>query len=144
VTISDGRAVEQDFRADLPTGAARVNISRSQPPRLIAPSGETLGTITVAAKPAPTYSAPQTASSFQTSAAEPRNPTVSVGAGVALLGGALVLVGAFLPIRSYANLPIPNNSFVSDGDWWILALPVLIGVAALYFLLGAGRVLLDT
>ena len=36
-------------------------------------------------------------------------------------------------------MPIPQNSFVSDGDWWLIVVAVLVAVAALYFLVGAGR-----
>lgn len=68
-----------------------------------------------------------------------RNPAVAVGAWVALVGAALILVGTFLPIRKLGILPIPDNSFVSDGDWWLLLVALVVAVAALYFHMGAGR-----
>jgi hypothetical protein len=76
---------------------------------------------------------------MQPSAPAVRNPTIAVGAGLALLGSALILLGAFLPSHSYLNVPIAHNSFVSSGDWWVVAIAVLIAVSALYFMLGAGR-----
>lgn len=60
-----------------------------------------------------------------------------VGAGLALLGAVLILIGTFLPVRSLASLPIANNSFVAGGDWWVLVLPLTMGVTAAYMLIGA-------
>ena len=45
--------------------------------------------------------------------AAPPNP---VGAGLTLLGALLVLIGSFTPIHSIGALPIPQNSFVQDGE----------------------------
>jgi hypothetical protein len=61
-----------------------------------------------------------------------------VGAGVALLGAFLVLIGVFLPIHSYGGVPIAHNSFVASGYWWVLVLPLIVGVSAAYVLAGSG------
>jgi hypothetical protein len=64
----------------------------------------------------------------------PPNP---VGAGLVLLGAVLVLIGSFTPVHSFGTLPIYKNSFVQDGDWWLLVVAVAMGVTAVYFLMDA-------
>lgn len=63
-----------------------------------------------------------------------------VGAVIALLGAVLVFVGSFLPVHKLGIIPMPNNSFVSDGDWWVLIAALVMLVAGLYQLLGARTV----
>jgi hypothetical protein len=124
-SVPDGSSVEQRFAAVI-LGRRLAQVSPVGQINLVAPNGAVTGPL-------------QSHDLAASTVSEARDPTVSVGGAVALLGGVLVFVGAFVPIRSYGTLPIPTNSFVSDGDWWILAVALLIGVAALYFLLGAGR-----
>jgi hypothetical protein len=83
--------------------------------------------------------APRADESAATPAVESEVAANPVGAGLALLGAILVLVGSFVPIHSLGSLPIANNSFVSGGDWWILALPLAMGVTAAYLLLEAAE-----
>jgi hypothetical protein len=138
VAVAGGRSVAQDFDCALVNRRNRAQVRRSEQPRLLAASGQELGAIGGTAQ-AP--GSPASESRLTPAQAPPaaRNPTIAVGAGVALLGAALILVGTFLPIRTYGNLPIPQNSFVSDGDWWLIVVAMLVAVAALYFLVGAGR-----
>lgn len=66
----------------------------------------------------------------------PKSPN-PIGAALILLGALLVLIGAFVPVHSYGAVPIQKNSFVAGGEWWVVAIAVLMGVSGSYLLIGA-------
>jgi hypothetical protein len=118
-TLPDGRSVDAAFNA---------TIQRLMGQATVRPTGDVWVDEDVAA----TRDDPG-----RTEAVEPGIAPNPVGAGLALLAALLILIGSFVPIHSFGTLPIPNNSFVSDGDWWLLAVPLAMGVTAAYLLLGA-------
>jgi hypothetical protein len=66
---------------------------------------------------------------------------VLVAGCVALVAAALIIVASFLNTRTLGLITadIPSNSYVSGGQWWVLAAGVVAGVSALSALFGVPR-----
>jgi hypothetical protein len=69
------------------------------------------------------------------------NPAVLVAGCVALVAAVLIVIGSFLRVHTLGldTGAIPSNSFVADGDWWVLVAGVVAGVAALNALFGVPK-----
>jgi hypothetical protein len=141
IATPDGREVAQKFEATLNAGEGRARVTRKGVPELIGPTGETLGRISAPSPPRASVavSAARAAQSAVSERPEGSGAQVQVGAGLALVGAILVLVGSFLPVHSYGLIPVPSNSFASDGNWWLLAMALAMGTGAAYVLLGSAK-----
>jgi hypothetical protein len=123
VSLPQDRAIERRFTATFQRAHGQMLVQPVGSITLVGADGDVIRSLTDAG---PNVLRPS----------ENRNP---VGAGLGILAGLLILIGTFLPIHSYGSIPIPENSFVADGDWWIIFVALVVGISSAYLMIGATR-----